>query len=294
MEKFEKTNMQADGLRWIFLGGRPLGVASLDALKKKGYLPTLIITGPDRPVGRGQVMTPPPEKIWGDEHGIEVLQPEKLKSIEEDLHSRGPWDVFVLASYGQILSKRFLQIPQKGVVNMHPSLLPKLRGPSPIRSAILTDAREHVGVTIMLIDSEMDHGPILAQKKVELSEWPMQGRLLDAQLIEAGAPLLADTFDAYMNEALSPREQNHAEATYCAMFEKDDALIDLNAPARENLLKICAYDEWPSAFTFIERGGKKVRIKIVSAHIENDVLVLDTVIPEGKKEMLFSDFMRSA
>ena len=121
--KQRKNSMNDSSLRWVFLGGRPLGVACLDALKNAGYLPTLIITGPDRPTGRGQVLTPPPEKEWGDTHGIEVLQPEKLKTIEEELAARGPWDVFALASYGQILSKRFLSIPTKGVVNMHPSLL---------------------------------------------------------------------------------------------------------------------------------------------------------------------------
>lgn len=276
------------------MGGRPLGVACLDALKDAGYVPALIITSPDRPAGRGQVLTPPPEKIWGDVHGIEVLQPEKLSDMEDAIIERGPWDVFALAAYGQILSKKFLAIPRMGVVNMHPSLLPKLRGPSPMRSAILTDARDAVGITIMLIDSKMDHGPVLAQKQVIPPTWPLSGRELDALLIHTGAQFLAETFPKYVAGAITPQEQNHDEATYCKMFEKTDALIDLSTDAKTNLLKICAYDEWPGAYTFVERAGKRIRIKIISAHIDDDKLLLERVVPEGKKEMSYADFMRNA
>jgi methionyl-tRNA formyltransferase len=283
----------AQPLRWIFLGGRPLGVACLEALKQVGYVPEIIITSPDRPAGRGQVMTPPQEKVWGDTHGIKVLQPEKLSDLEDMLITAGPWDVFALAAYGQILSKKFLSIPHKGVVNMHPSLLPKMRGPSPMRSAILTNARDAVGVSVMIIDSKMDHGPLLAQQSIVTESWPLPGRTLDALLIAAGAQLLAETFPKYVRGEILPIEQNHEAATYCKMFEKTDAEIDLTADARTNLFKICAYDEWPGAYTFVERAGKKIRLKIVSAHIAGDTLVLDRVIPEGKKEMLYADFVRS-
>ncbi len=281
-------------LRWIFLGGRPLGVACLDALKEQGLTPALIITSPDRPAGRGQVMTPPQEKVWGDAHGIKVLQPEKLSEIEDMLIEQGPWDVFALAAYGQILSKKFLSIPKRGVVNMHPSLLPKMRGPSPMRSSILTDARAAVGVSVMIIDSKMDHGPLLAQQSITTEHWPIPGRELDAMLIKAGAQLLAETFPKYIRDEIEPTQQNHEAATYCKMFEKTDAEIDLTADAYTNLLKICAYDEWPGAYTFVERAGKRVRLKIISAHIEGSTLVLDRVIPEGKKEMSYSDFVRNA
>ncbi len=280
-------------LRWIFLGGRPLGAACLEELMNAGYTPELIITAPDRPSGRGQKLTSPQEKEWGDAHNIEVLQPEKLTEIEDVLLSRGPWDVFLLAAYGQILSKKFLAIPRMGVVNMHPSLLPKLRGPSPMRSALLTNAPDAVGVTVMLIDSKMDHGPLLAQKKVSTPTWPIPGRELDALLIQQGSHFLAETFTQYIKGNITPQEQNHDDATYCKMFEKTDALINLNDDAQLNLQKICAYDEWPGAYTFVERGGKQLRIKIISAHVEHGLLVLDRVIPEGKKEMNYSDFMRN-
>lgn len=282
-----------DAARFVFLGGRPLGVACLDALEKAGYVPTIIITNPDRPSGRGQVMTPPQEKIWGVARGISVLQPEKLSEIEDALIAQGPWDVFALAAYGQILSKKFLSIPRLGVVNMHPSYLPKMRGPSPIRSAILTNARDAVGVSVMIIDSKMDHGPLLAQKHIATTSWPIRGHELDRLLIAEGAQLLAETFPKYIRGEITPREQDHEAATYCKMFEKTDAEIDLTADAYSNLLKICAYDEWPGAYAFFEHSGKKVRLKIVSAHIEEGALVLDRVIPEGKKEMNYADFVRN-
>jgi methionyl-tRNA formyltransferase len=269
-----------------------LGVACLDALEAAGFTPTLVICAPDRPAGRGQVLTPPAEKVWAQQRNIEVLQPEKLKTIEDDLIARGPWDVFALAAYGQILSKRFLTIPLLGVVNMHPSLLPKMRGPSPIRSAILTDARDAVGVSVMLIDAGMDHGPVLAQERVELPEWPIRGRDLDALLIARGSALLARTFGAYASGTITPQEQDHDAATFSKMFEKTDGEIDPAADAHTNLLKICAFDEWPGAYTFVERNGKRTRLKITKAHVAGSTLVLDTVIPEGRKEMSYADFMR--
>ncbi|MFM2414372.1 MAG: hypothetical protein RI911_65 [Candidatus Parcubacteria bacterium] len=281
-------------LRWVFLGGRPLGVPCLEALKHVGLLPDLVIANPDRPAGRGQVMTPPPEKGWADEHGIPCLQPEKLKTVIDDIRERGPWDVFVLAAYSQILPQRFLDIPRLGIVNLHPSMLPKMRGPSPIRSSILTNAKDAVGVSVMLLDAEMDHGPLIAQKRPVLSEWPMRGSVLDALLITEGSQLLAETLPQYCAGEILPQQQDHSKATICSFFEKGDARIDLQADAYTNLLKICAYDGWPGAFTTVERNGKEVRIKIITAHIEDDTLILDRIVPEGKSEMLYSDFVRGS
>jgi methionyl-tRNA formyltransferase len=168
-----------------------------------------------------------------------------------------------------------------------------MRGPSPIRSSLLTNAPDAVGVTIMLIDTKMDHGPILAQKKITPQQWPLPGRELDALLIERGAQLLAETVPQYIDGTLKPKEQEHDQATYCKMFSKEDARIDLNGDPHVNLFKIAAYDEWPGAYTFIERSEKQVRVKIVSAHIESNTLVLDRIVPEGKSEMNYSDFIRA-
>ena len=124
---------------------------------------------------------------------------------------------------------------------MHPSLLPKLRGPSPIRSAILNDDKV-IGVSIMLLDEKMDHGPILAQEKVVPPEWPMRGRDLDALLSSAGAKLLAKTLPLWLGGDIEPQEQDHSAATICKMFTEDMAALDLADEALHNLLKIRAFD----------------------------------------------------
>ncbi len=279
-------------IRYVFLGTPEIAVACVDALTQAGFPPTLVITAPNRPAGRGQVLTPPPVKIWADAHHIPTLQPEKLDAVLDEINVQ-QWDVFVLAAYGQILSKKFLNIPRLGVVNMHPSLLPKLRGPSPIRTALLTNVREHVGVSIMIIDHKMDHGPVVAQKPITLETWPLMGSQLDTLLANEGARLLAEVLPAYVGGTITPHEQNHEEATYCKMIEKKDAEINLADDAKINLQKICAYDGWPSAYTIFDKNGKKIRLKIISAHIEAGTLILDRVVPEGKNEMYFSDFARN-
>jgi methionyl-tRNA formyltransferase len=279
-------------MKFIFFGTPDIAVASLNALHEAGLDPEIIVTQPDRPAGRGQILTPPPVKVWADAHGITTIQTDVVDESLIETLSRSRWDCFVLVAFGVILPQALLDIPRKGVVNVHPSLLPKLRGPSPIRTAILTDARDAVGVTVMLIDHKMDHGPIIAQEKYETDAWPVYGRILDEQLANLGGTLLARVLPKYVNEEIIPYEQNHKEATFTKYLEKIHAEINLGDTAHTNLLKICAYDGWPSAFTYVEKNGQKVRLKIISAHIENDVLVLDRVIPEGKKEMNYSDFMR--
>ena len=145
-------------MRYAFFGSAPLGVPSLDALAAAGLLPALVVTQPDRPVGRGRVLTSPPEKDWALARNIPALQPEKIDRDFIATLAAESWDVFVVTAYGKMLPQALIDIPRKGVVNVHPSLLPRLRGPSPIRTAILRDEKK-TGVTIMLIDVQMDHGP---------------------------------------------------------------------------------------------------------------------------------------
>jgi methionyl-tRNA formyltransferase len=202
------------------------------------------------------------------------------------------WDVFVVASFGALLPKRFLEIPKHGVINVHPSLLPRLRGPSPIRSAILSDEKQ-TGVSIMLLDEKMDQGPLLAQKKVSIEPWPPRGRTLDALLAREGAKLLAQVLPLWLSGEIEARAQNHDLATYCKAFTKEDGYIDLRADSYQNLLKIRAFEGWPGTYTFFERSNKKLRVQILDAHIEGTRLVVDTVKPEGKREMTYNEFLRS-
>lgn len=276
--------------RFAFFGSPPLGVAILDVLEQIGMLPQLVVCQPDRPAGRGLTLKQPPEKEWAVERGIAVAQPNKITSEFVQEISRQQWDVFVVAAYGKILPKSLLDIPRKGAVNMHPSLLPRLRGPSPIRSAILEDEKS-VGVSIMLLDEQMDHGPLLGQRQITV-EWPPRGNTLDSSLAHAGAGLLAEILPRYLSGDITPTEQDHSAATYCTMFTKEMGELDLvDGDPHENLLKIRAFEGWPGTYAFFEKDGARVRAKILEAHLDGGRFVVDTVIPEGKGAMPYSAFV---
>lgn len=282
--------------RIVFFGTPDIAVHVLDALRNTGYTPDLIITNPDAPQGRKMLMTPPPVKVWGEAAGIPVLQPTTLK--DPDVLKRltkGAYTLFIVAAYGKIIPQTILDIPKHGTLNVHPSLLPKLRGASPIRSAILSNMRE-TGVTIMLMDAALDHGPILAQETVMIPEdtWPLKGAALDSLLAEKGGALLATTIPAWLRGNITPREQAHEEATFCTKITKEMGEIDLTADPYINLLKIRAFDGWPGTYFFTEKNSKRIRVKIIDAELTQDgSLKILRVIPEGKKEMAYEDFVRN-
>lgn len=267
--------------RIVFFGTPRFAVTILDELKKAGIVPSLIVTAPDKPKGRGLVLTPPPVKDWALLNEVDYLQPASLKtpSPELDILSNSEWDLFIVAAYGKILPQSVLDIPVHGTLNVHPSLLPKFRGASPIESQILADERT-VGVSIMELDHEMDHGPILAQASITLDQWPVRARDLEELLATEGGALLAESIPPYMSGELVPTAQDHDLATFTKKIDKADGELDLSADGYQNYLKFCAYDEWPGSFFF--QDGK--RIKIVSAELRGGSFVPLKVIPEGKKE----------
>ena len=283
-------------MRSVFFGTPEIAVASLEALAARGLTPALIVTGPDKPQGRGLKMTPSPVRAWADAHGIPVATPVKLDAaFIEKIAVLRP-DVGIVVAYGKILPQALLDLFPKGLVNMHPSLLPKHRGPSPIESQILTEADgADVGVSVMLLDAQMDHGPVLAQKKnipEVIAAWPMRASKLYAVLAREGGELLAETLPRWVNDEVGAHEQDHDAATYCAKIAKDDALLDLTDDAEANHRKFLAYDMWPRAFFMHEHAGKQLRVIITDAIYENDALTITRVIPEGKKEMSFEEFRK--
>lgn len=273
-----------------FFGTSHYAVMILDALKNAGLSPSLIITTPDKPAGKGMQLTPPPVKVWAQEQKIEVLQPEKLKEAAflETLKARN-FDLFIVVAYGKIIPQEVIDISPKGALNVHASLLPKLRGASPIETAILQDEK-HTGITIMLIDSEMDHGPIIAQKEVVMDPWPPKARELGKALVEAGGQLLIEVIPKWLAGSIEAKPQDHSQATYTKKIIKEDALIDLSADPYKNFRKIQAYAEWPKPYFFADKHGKKIRVIIKDAEYKNDTLIIKRVIPEGKKEMDYSAF----
>jgi methionyl-tRNA formyltransferase len=281
--------------RIAFFGTPTIAVHVLDALKTVQLLPSVVITNPDAPQGRKMVLTPSPVKNWASAEGIPVLQPQSLRTddtVEKYLRAHDI-QLLIVAAYGKIIPQTILDIPAYGTLNMHPSLLPKLRGASPIRSAILEDVRE-TGVTIMLLDADLDHGPILAQKVVPIPEsvWPLRGIELDTLLSVEGGKLLSETIPRWIEGDISPVEQDHDAATFCTKITKEMGEIDLYGDPYQNLLKIRAFDGWPGTYFFHERDGKRIRIKIVDAELEAGELKITRIIPEGRNEMDFAAFMQ--
>jgi methionyl-tRNA formyltransferase len=283
-------------LRIAFFGTPQIAVQVLCALKDAGYIPSVIITNPDAPQGRKMVLTPPPVKVWALEHRVPTLQPQSLRTdetVREYLKAHNI-NLCIVAAYGKIIPQAILDIPKYGTLNVHPSLLPQFRGASPIRSAILSDARE-TGVTIMLLDADLDHGPIVAQKNVSIPKeaWPMRGSELDALLATEGGKLLSETIPAWVTGTLTAREQDHASATFCEKITKEMGELDLSGDGYANLLKIRAFDGWPGTFFFHEHNGRKIRVKILDAELSADgSLRITRVVPEGKTEMSYEDFLK--
>ncbi|MCK4918568.1 MAG: methionyl-tRNA formyltransferase [Candidatus Pacebacteria bacterium] len=269
-----------------FLGSPELAVTVLEELKKADITPSLIITQPDKKVGRKLVVTSPPVKTWADENNIPTLQPEKLdEEFINKLKSKN-WDLFILVAYGKIIPQEILDIPAKGILNLHPSLLPKYRGATPIHSPILNGDTE-TGVSIVLLDNKLDHGAILAQEKLNLwrnsiSEMPTESQL-EKTLAQLGGKLLGGSTPKWLNNEIEAVGQNHEEATFCNKFKSTDALIDLENNPQENFLKIQAFNKWPKAHYF--KNNKRVLIK--KAHLENNKLIIDRILPEGGQEIDF-------
>lgn len=278
---------------FVFFGTPKLSAVVLEELEKRGFLPELVVASPDKPQGRGLTLTPPPTKVWAHARGIPVLQPKTLKESAQ-IRPLFPktYDFFVVAAYGKIIPSYLLKTPRKGILNVHPSLLPKFRGASPIRSQILADDRD-TGVSIMLIDEEMDHGPLLSQIRVPVSAWPPSALQLEDTLAHAGGAELARIIPLYMEGQISPQEQNHSQATFTKKIEKEHGLLNLSADDYQNFLKIQAYRGWPGTYFFAEKRGRKIRVLVKDAVYENVVLRLTRVLPEGGKEMSYEDFSRN-
>jgi len=261
MKKQEnKTRLPGPAGRFVFLGSSSFSTFVLEALKTKGWEPVFSITSAKEP-----------------------LPIEKLKEINAD--------VFVVASFGKILPDELIYMPPHKTLNVHPSLLPKLRGASPIQSAILNETE--TGVTIMRLDEQMDHGPILAQKKVDFNKWPVKYTEAEQKLGTEGGLLLADILEKWIKGEVEEIVQDESQATYIKKVTKENGLIDFKDSTDKNLRKICAFEKWPGAyFFFTKRNGQQIRVVVKEAEIINGELYFLRVVPEGKREMLWEDFLK--
>jgi methionyl-tRNA formyltransferase len=285
-------------LKYAFFGTGALAESVLAALAKEGYLPTLLVTKPDSVQGRHMQLTAPHIKTWAKMKGIDVFQPDTLKELPltSPLHTN-TYDLFIVASYGKIIPEEILNIPSHGVLNVHPSLLPKYRGPSPIESVLL-EGDISSGVTIMKLDKEMDHGPILLQQGFTIKPQDTAGTL-EVACGQLGGELLTSILPHYMDGSLIPKEQDHTQVTICKKITKDQGEITLDTNAAIVQRKYRAFTPWPGIYFFIDHKGKPTRVKVTGVDtslalsdslVASDIIL--TVIPEGKKEMDFESFKR--
>ena len=250
----------------IFIGTPDFSAIILKTLCESEYRPILVVTASDKPVGRGHILTPSSVKITAQKYKIPVLQPEKIENSLDDIRNANP-DLIIVAAYGQILPKEILEIPKNGCFNVHPSLLPKYRGPIPIQAAILNGDKK-TGVTIILMDEKMDHGPIVNQRALEIEENETATALYD-KLAEFGASLLLETIPKWQKGMLKTRPQDETEATYTKILTREDGRINWKKTAGELEKEVRAYTLWPESFTFWERrGGLIFRIKILKARVQ--------------------------
>lgn len=269
---------------FIFFGTPDLAVFVLEELEKCGFIPAAVVTAPDRPAGRGMKLTPPPVKTWAQERNIPVLQPETLDTDFIYSLPTTNYSLFIVAAYGKIIPENVLDVPQNGTLNVHPSLLPKYRGPSPIESAILA-GDEETGVTIMEMDEKMDHGPIVESEKIKVESKKKQE--LSEELFRAGGKKLAEIIPQWIVGKITSIPQDHSKATYTKKLKKEDGLITISDDPETNWCKFRAYTPWPGVYFFSD----DTRIKITDAAFENGAFIIKKIIPEGKKETDYSVWM---
>ncbi len=288
--------------RIIFFGTPEFSAITLEGLIKGGYKPILVVCAPDKPVGRKKIITPPPAKKIAEKNKIKVIQPENLKEIESKFLLSLKPDLGISSAYGKIIPKKILDIPKKGFLNLHPSLLPKYRGPSPIQTAILNGDKE-TGATIMLMDKKIDHGPILAQKKIKIKPNIIY-KELEKELAEIGSNLLLKTIPKWLEGKIKPKPQNEKKATYTKIIKKEDGKIDWNKSAKKIEQKIRAFSSWPGAFAFFKKNSKILKAEILEAETSNkevpnclcikcgkDYLLIKKIKPQGKNPMGGKDFI---
>ncbi len=250
-----------------FFGASEFAVPILEKLAASRYRPWMVVTTPDAPAGRGQQLKPPPVKVAAERMGIPAIQPRILAPDNLHLAPDGA-DLFIVAAYGKILPPELLAIPKQGSLNVHPSLLPRWRGASPVQHAILAGDTE-TGVTIILMDAQVDHGPVLQSSKFKVQSSKLTTPELTAQLADVGAQLLLETIPAWLDSKITPRPQDEGEATYAPRIRKEDGRIDWNQPAVEVERMTRAFQPWPGAYTFWHRSENQLRLAIEEARVEN-------------------------
>lgn len=296
-------------MKIVFMGTPDYAAVTLKKLIASDHEIAAVFAQPDKPVGRKQILTPPPVKVVAEENNIPVHQPKTLRDGEalEILKGINP-DIIVVVAYGKILPEKILNLPKYGCVNGHASLLPKYRGASPIQWCIVC-GEEKTGVTVMQMDIGMDTGDILTQCEVEIGEKETAEELFE-RLSVITAELLVNTLADLEKGNITPQKQDEEKASYAPIIKKEMAELDFSKSAKELYNAVRGYYSWPCAYFFL--GGK--RIKVIKSEIGNETskpagtvvgnsdcleiacgdgksLKLLTVQPEGKGKMTAKEML---
>jgi methionyl-tRNA formyltransferase len=242
-------------MRLVFMGTPDFAVASLEALLRSNDSVVGVVTQPDRPKGRGQILTPSPVKLLAEGQQIPLLQPLKMKD-PEFLQSLAGWkpDLIAVAAFGRILTPTILSLPPRGCINVHGSLLPKYRGAGPIQWAII-NGETQTGITTMLMDEGMDTGAMLLQEAIPITP-DDTADTLSPRLADLGGRLLVETIARLKAGTLAPQPQDASQVTFAPLLKKEDGVIDWALPATALANRIRGLSPWPGAYTTVSGGDR--------------------------------------
>lgn len=298
-------------MRIAFLGTGDIAIPAFKRLIEQGLRPLLLVTQPDKPVGRHHTLTPPAIKTVALEAGIPVLQPERIRDIHDELAAM-QLDLVVVMAYGQILSSKFIALPSLACINLHASLLPRHRGAACIQAAIAQGDPE-TGISVMHVVRALDAGDVILTKVIPIHPDETGGGLHD-RLAELAPEALSEAIELILSGNATRTPQDESKVSYISKLERDDGLLDFTRSALELERIIRAYDPWPGTFMNVLENGKPRRLKVfpptrvidldlapgVIEVVEGELLIgttegalkLEVVQPEGSKRMSVSDYLR--
>jgi methionyl-tRNA formyltransferase len=300
-------------VRVVFLGSGAFAIPSFEALIEAGHDVAALVTQPDREKGRGRALAPPPLKPVAEARRVPVLQPRRIRDPEalEALRRLAP-EVQVIVAYGQILPRAVIELPRRGTINVHASLLPRYRGAAPIQWAIAAGEAE-TGVTTMQIDEGLDTGPVLLSRATPIAPDETAADL-EPRLARLGATLLIETLRAIEDGAVQPVPQDHSRASFAPVLRKEDGRIDWGRRAEEIARRVRGFQPWPGCTTFL--GGRALKVLrarpaaagsgeprmvvsiepagVVVACGEDTRLLLEEVQPESRRPMSGAAFAAGA
>ena len=275
---YSTVNDMSEALKIVYMGTPEFAVPSLKALVNSGYDISLVVTQPDKAKGRGKKLQPTPVKEEALSQGLNVSQPEKIRSNDEfleKLRDISP-NIIIVAAYGKILPKELLDIPSSGCINIHASLLPRFRGAAPIQRAIL-EGDEKTGITLMYMEEGLDTGDMIAKSETNIENKTADE--LHDELADMGAELLIEYLPRIISGDIFPEKQSDELSCYAPMISKNDGFIDFSRDAAYVERQIRAMDSWPAAFTYMNGQQMKIKKAVVGVDVKE---VPGTVVKADK------------